>query len=176
MRRVVRVLDRLEEYLCAVILLFMSLLGFANVMVRYLTTFSLAFSEELLVNLFVWLSLLGIAIGVKRQAHLGVTVLTDLFPRSWQRVVLALAAVAGIVLFVIVLRQGWELTLIQRSWGARSYSLDLPMWWFSAGVPVGAAFVLIRLVQAIWRYGRDDRERTGEAALSTDVGEGAHGA
>lgn len=174
MRRVVRVLDRMEEYLCAVILLFMALLGFANVAVRYLTTFSLAFSEELLVNLFVWLSLLGIAIGVKRQAHLGVTVLTDLFPRSWQRVVLALAAVAGIVLFVIVLRQGWELTLIQRSWGARSYSLDLPMWWFSAGIPVGAAFVLIRLLQALWWSARHGLDETREAAAS--AGEGTHGA
>src|SRR5690606_6026046 len=158
------------------ILFFMALLGFANVMVRYLTTFSLAFSEELLVNLFVWLSLLGIAIGVKREAHLGVTVLTDLLPRSWQRIVLVFTAVAGIVLFVIVIRQGWELTLIQKSWGARSYSLDLPMWWFSAGVPVGAAVVLIRLLQASWRYGRDDQGRPGEGAMGADAGEGAHGA
>ncbi|WP_446697811.1 TRAP transporter small permease subunit [Acetomicrobium sp. S15 = DSM 107314] len=33
-----------------------------NVIVRYLTTFSFSFSEELLVNLFVWITMLGASI------------------------------------------------------------------------------------------------------------------
>ena len=45
------VLRDAEKIVCAVILLAMTLLGFANVVVRYLTNYSLAATEELLTLL-----------------------------------------------------------------------------------------------------------------------------
>ena len=57
-----KVLDKIEEYICAFLLFFMAALAFANVLVRYLTDGSLAFTEELIVNLFVWITVLGGAI------------------------------------------------------------------------------------------------------------------
>lgn len=44
-----------EEHFCVVLFLLMTLLGFVNVVVRYLTNYSLAATEELLTNGFLLL-------------------------------------------------------------------------------------------------------------------------
>ena len=54
-----------ERLICAVLFLGMTLLGFANVVVRYATNYSLASSEELLTNGFLLLTVFGAAIAVE---------------------------------------------------------------------------------------------------------------
>ena len=51
--------ERLEELLGAVLLAVMVSVAFANVIVRYCTNLSFSASEELTVNFFVWVVLLG---------------------------------------------------------------------------------------------------------------------
>lgn len=53
------VIDYFEEGLCALIFLAMTGLGFANILVRYLSSRSLASTEELLINGFLLLTVLG---------------------------------------------------------------------------------------------------------------------
>ncbi len=65
-------LNNIEEVVCVGLMGFMALLGFLNVITRYLG-FSLAYTEELLVAMMVWITLLGAAVGFKRGAHLGLT-------------------------------------------------------------------------------------------------------
>lgn len=145
-----KVLGNLEEVLCAIVLMFMAVLCFANVIVRYLTTYSLAFSEELLVNLFVWLTLLGAAIGFKRGSHLGVTLLTSRFPKSWRKGVVVFGALFSSGLFCLLAYQGYFMVSQQYQTGMTTYSMGLPMWWFSLAVPTGSVLVVIRIIQAAW--------------------------
>ena len=63
-----------EEVVCAAMMTFMTALGFVNVAARYLG-YSMAYTEELLVMLLVWLTMLGTAAGFKRNAHLSMTFL-----------------------------------------------------------------------------------------------------
>ena len=70
-----RLLRDFEKILCAAIFLAMTGIGFVNVVVRYLTNRSFAATEELLVNSFLLLTLLGAAIAARRGEHLAVTLL-----------------------------------------------------------------------------------------------------
>ena len=72
-----KILDKIEEYICAACTLVMTLLVFANVLSRYVLHMSLSFSDEITTNLFILLSMMGAAIATKRRAHLGLTILTD---------------------------------------------------------------------------------------------------
>lgn len=143
-----RFLDRFEEYLCGLLLLFMTILGFLNVAVRYFTPYSLSFSEELLVNFFVWISFLGGAIGIKRRSHVGVALLFDRLPRSLRAVVLLVGALGSAVLFILVIKYGWDLAMSQYRFRVSTYSMQLPLWIFSLGVPIGGLTLLARLIQA----------------------------
>ena len=72
-----RIFDKIEEILAAACLIVMTILTFANVVVRYLFSASFSFSEEITTYLFVLLSMLGTAIAAKRRAHLGLSIVTD---------------------------------------------------------------------------------------------------
>ncbi|MGI6605241.1 MAG: TRAP transporter small permease [Firmicutes bacterium] len=143
-----KVLDKIEEYLCAGMLSVMAALTFANVLVRYLTNASLAFTEELVVNLFVWVTMFGGAIAFRKGAHLGVSVLTNMFPTRLQKAVVILSAVCGVALFAILFKEGVGLVSQEYKNQMTTYSMGLPMWWFGLAVPTGALICLLRVVWA----------------------------
>ncbi|WP_324716128.1 TRAP transporter small permease [Carboxydochorda subterranea] len=158
-----RALDHLEEGVVAGLLGFMVILAFANVVVRYLTTSSLAFSEELLINLFVWLSLFGAAIAVRRKAHAAVTMLVDRLPAPFRPAVRVAAYGLSLLATGLMVMQGWALVSYQRAMGVETYSMSLPMWWFSLGIPVGGVVIAIRIVEAAWKELRDGAAHQGGA-------------
>ena len=75
-----------EKIICAALFLGMTLLGFANVVVRYGTNYSLAATEELLTNGFLILTVFGAAIAARRGEHLAVTLFYDSLPATIRRV------------------------------------------------------------------------------------------
>ena len=60
----------------------MTLVAFVNVVTRYFIRFALAFTEEIVVSLFVWLTLLGTAIAFRQGAHLGFSFIVDRTPKA----------------------------------------------------------------------------------------------
>ena len=144
-----RILDQFEQIICAVLLLLMTILGFANVVVRYGTNQSLAATEELLTGGFVLLTVFGAAIAARRGEHLAVELISDMLPPTARRVVVALSALLSVALLAASIWFCWQLVLNQMGNGMRSYALRLPLWWYSAALPLGFALVLIRYVQAM---------------------------
>jgi C4-dicarboxylate transporter DctQ subunit len=143
-----RYLDLFEEYLCAFLIALMATLAFANVIVRYLTDQSLAFTEELIINLFVLATLLGTSMAFKRGAHLGMTFIDTVLSPKALRWVAGLVAVCGIALFVVLFYYGVDMVIQEYESEMVTYSMALPMWWFGLSVPVGSFIVVIRVVQA----------------------------
>ncbi|MDP0927465.1 TRAP transporter small permease [Paracoccus onubensis] len=145
-----RILDQFEKIVCAALLLFMAILGFANVVVRYGTNKSLAATEELLTGGFVLLTVFGAAIAARRGEHLAVELISDMLPAPLRRVVIVIAALLSVVLLTASVWFCWQLVLNQMGNGMRSYALGLPLWWYSAALPLGFALVLFRYIQAVW--------------------------
>ena len=50
---------RFEDLLGSFILAVMAVIAFINVIVRYCTSFSFAWTEEITINFFVWITMLG---------------------------------------------------------------------------------------------------------------------
>ena len=100
--------DRIEETLIAGILGVMTLITFANVVMRYGFNHNILWALELTVFLFGWLVLLGASYAVKKGAHLGVDiVINTLAPRP--RRTMGLAAVAVCIAFSLLMVKGaWD--------------------------------------------------------------------
>lgn len=143
-----RYLDQFEEYLCAFLIALMATLAFANVIVRYLTDQSLAFTEELIINLFVLATLLGTSMAFKRGGHLGMTFIDSLLPPRALRWVTGLVAVCGVALFATLFYYGVDMVFQEYESQMVTYSMALPMWWFGLSVPLGSVLVVIRVIQA----------------------------
>ncbi|MGR3592338.1 MAG: TRAP transporter small permease [Limimaricola soesokkakensis] len=143
-----------EKIVCAAIFLAMTGLGFANVVVRYGTNYSLAATEELLTNGFLLLTVFGAAIAARRGEHLAVTLLADALPRPLARAVFVLALGLSLALLALSAWFSWQVLMNQIDNGMRSYGLGLPAWYYQAAVPFGFALVLLRTLQHALEVGR----------------------
>ncbi len=139
---------RLDHALAALLLAAMAVIAFANVLSRYLLHSSIAFTEEITVYLFVWLTVIGAGLAFERGAHLGMVSLVRRMPGPVQRALVGLGAGLGVALFMAV--NGWLIRSIYLEvtvFHARAGSLPVPLWVFYAGVPVLSLFV----ARGIWR-------------------------
>lgn len=131
------------DYLVAAILLFaMAAIAFINVVSRYFFHFSIASTEEITINMFVWMTVVGCGIAFERGGQLGVVTFFDFFPAKMQKVVIVASAFLSALLFALVdffMLQAIhdELTIFH----ATSASLSIPVWIYYAGVPFLSIFV-----------------------------------
>ena len=136
-----------ERLICAVLFLGMTLLGFANVVVRYATNYSLASSEELLTNGFLLLTVFGAAIAARHGQHLAVTAVVTMLPRRLARGVIV---IAGLLSVGLLLGSAWLAWMSLRTLyanGLTSYALGIPAWYYQAAVPFAFLLIALRFVQ-----------------------------
>jgi TRAP-type C4-dicarboxylate transport system permease small subunit len=153
------ILREAEKIICAVLFLAMTFLGFANVVVRYGTNYSLAVTEELLTNGFLLLTVFGAAVAARRGDHLAVTLVHDMLPPALQRVIFLISLLLSLGLLAMSAWFSWQSVINMIDSGIRSYGLGLPAWYYQIGVPFGFALVLIRYLQHaidVMRGGVDD--------------------
>ncbi len=153
-----------EKIICAIIFFAMTVLGFANVVVRYASNYSLAASEELLTNGFLLLTIFGAAIAARTGDHLAVTLIYELVPRPIRKVMLIVASALSVLLLAASAWFTWELLTNQISSGMRSYALQIPAWYYSVGLPFAFALVVVRYLQrAVDEWRELDGEVTHDA-------------
>lgn len=106
--RLGRIVNTLEETAIALLLGLMTLVTFANVVLRYGFNASLIWGLEVTLILFAWLVMFGISYGFKVTAHLGVDAVTSLFPPAGQKVLALLAAACCIAYSLLLLKGAWD--------------------------------------------------------------------
>jgi len=140
--------DNLEEYAILVLLPLMTLIVLAATLGRYTMWYSMFWGEEAARYCMVFLGYFGIALAMKRRAHIGVTAVTDMVrSKTGKKAVLALQSV--LILCFCAIISYFVLTLIakQASIGQTSPSINMPMWIPYAAVPTGMVLLAIRTCQ-----------------------------
>lgn len=143
-----RVFNNFEEYFMAISLTIMVMINFGNVLSRYFIHASWSFTEELLVILFVWNTMLATAVAFKHGAHLGLSVITDLLPEKFQKYVVIFGAVLTVGLMLLLARYGLGMVANQIKFNVRTPSMDLPEWVASISITVGALVIILRVIEA----------------------------
>jgi TRAP-type C4-dicarboxylate transport system permease small subunit len=116
---------------------------------------SLSWSEEITVNLFVWVVMLGTAIAFKKGSHLGMEFIYERFPDRIKKALFLLSAILSIAFFVVL---GWlgaievkdeiDLCVITES-------LAIPVWYYTIAIPVFSVLVVFRILQNVVKSLRD---------------------
>jgi len=147
--------DHFEEILGSILVAVMVTISFVNVITRYFIRMSLSWSEEITVNLFVWVVMLGTAIAFKKGSHLGMEFIYERFPYRIKKVLFLLSAILSIAFFVVL---GWlgaievkdeiDLCVITES-------LAIPVWYYTIAIPVFSVLVIFRILQNVVTSLRD---------------------
>ena len=135
---------RIDHWIVAILLFAMASIAFINVLSRYLFHFSFAATEEITINLFVWMTVIGTGIAFERGGQLGMVTFYNILPMRFKKNVVVISAVLGAALFLLVdiyLIQAiyFELTIFQ----ATSAGLGIPVWIYYIGVPIFSVFVFM---------------------------------
>ena len=148
---------RVEEVLAAASMAIVCLITFVNVVVRYLTDASFAFTEEVSVFLLVVLTLVGASAAFARNRNIRVTFFSDRLPRDGRRALEVLILLLAVVLFAFVTWTGARLTLDDWRWDTTSPGIGVPQWWYSVWLPILALAIVLRLLGRLVREVRSWR-------------------
>jgi TRAP-type C4-dicarboxylate transport system permease small subunit len=133
---------RVEHWIVAVFLFTMASIAFVNILSRYLFHFSFASTEEITINLFVWVTVIGSGLAFERGGQLGMITLYNLFPQRFKRFVIVFSAALSAALFLLV-----DIYMVQAIYeeltlfNATSAALGIPVWIYYIGVPIFSVFV-----------------------------------
>ncbi|WP_207100232.1 TRAP transporter small permease [Paracoccus shandongensis] len=141
--------EHFEEAAIVLLMAAMSLLIGLQIFMRYVMGASLSWSEELARYFFIWATYLGIALAVQRDAHIRVTMLTDLLPAGGRAAARILAHLIFAAFALYVMYQGWFMVEKTFRFGQKSASLGIPMGVVYLAPLTGFALTVLRLVQRI---------------------------
>jgi len=121
----------------------------ANVVVRYLSDESIAWTEELSVFLLVLTTMAGTAAAALRDNHIRIEFFLERgTPARRRRLVLFGAAITAVFFLALALltgRMAWD----DFRYAEISMGLGVPRWWYTAWVPAFSLVIAFRVVQVI---------------------------
>ena len=135
-------------------------LVFGNVITRKLPALGirLAFTEELVIALFVLISLLASALCCRDNSHISLALLSQHVGDGAKKTLkLATTAVCAIYCALLT-HQGYIYMMAQLEGGVRTYVLHWPEWIFCSFVPICGICMILHLIEACLDFGSDEKE------------------
>jgi C4-dicarboxylate transporter, DctQ subunit len=164
-----KILDRLEEVLIAVLMGAATLLVFVAVLHRYaagwpipgvqdwLLSLNLSWAQELCIYMFIWMAKFGAAYGVRTGIHVGVDVLINSLPNRTRRTYVLFGLLAGALFTIVVGTLGAHYVWAIGHTDQVSADLEAPLWIVYLCIPLGSYLMCFRFLQVAWSF-----HKTGE--------------
>ena len=140
-----------ESWLGILALTGITLISLANVVVRYTTDVSFAFTEEFSVFLMVILAFAGAAVAARNNEHIRITLLEEKLGSTGRRILYSLQWLGAMLVLGLITWYGGELTYEEYSWESLSPGLGYPTWIYLIWLPILSLAVMLRTTQNWWQ-------------------------
>ncbi len=142
---------RIEESILSLLLVGMTLLVFAEVVMRFGFNSGIHWAQEVTLLMSAWFVLFGASYGVKVGCHIGVDVFVKMLPSGTHRVVTIIALLLCLFYCGLFLYGSWiylgKLHLI----GIELEDLPVPKWIPTSILFIGFSLLALRLLQLLWK-------------------------
>ena len=129
------------EYGAILMMAGITLLLLVNVFLRYLFSRPISWAEEISVLLFVWVVLLGAGLVQKKDEHVAISYVFDLFPTKWKSRTLVFGNLCICAVLIVHLLSGINLLKLQLK--ASMISVNMSSGFFALAILVGMAAMLL---------------------------------
>jgi TRAP-type transport system small permease protein len=143
---------KLEEALAAGAMALLCIITMANVVVRYLTNISFAFTEEISVWLMVVMTLVGAAGAFVKGHHISINFFVDRLTPATRRVVQLLGLLASTTMFTTLAVFGTRMAYEDFRYEVTSPALGVPQWLYTVWLPVLSLLIVVRLIQLVFVF------------------------
>ena len=145
-----RVVNEFEETAIAVILGIMTVITFVNVVLRYGFNYTLAWSEELVREVIIYTTFIGLAVAIKNGQMIKIDALVQLVPKL--KIPLSyFSNLVTIIFAVMMLYFGWKMAALQVATHQKTIILEIPLVYLYAILPLMGATMLIRTIQVLYK-------------------------
>lgn len=147
--KVKKLFDKIEKGIMialSIMFLVMVVAIFLQVIMRYVFNDANAWSEELARYTFVWLTLLGGAVAVRKGTHMKVDYFINLMPKKLVNVFNVFTNAVLILFFLVIIKYGFDLVAI--TFKQKSAGLGIPMAFPYLALPVGAILMLMFTIES----------------------------
>lgn len=143
---------RVERAVMAMAMGLLCCITMANVVVRYLTNISFAFTEEISIALMVVMTLVGAAHAFVDNRHIAITYFVDLGGPAVRRAARTLSLLAGLSMFGLLAVLGARMAWDDFRFEVTSPALGIPQWIYTVWLPLLSFLILFRLAGALRRH------------------------
>lgn len=141
--------SRPESWLAIVALAGICIISLGNVLVRYFTDASFAFTEEFSVFFLVVLTFAGAAMAARSNEHIRITVLEDKLPLAGKRVLYVLQWLGSLLVLGLTVYYGSILALEEYEWESQSPG-GYPTWIYLMWLPILCLCIAWRTTQNLY--------------------------
>jgi TRAP-type C4-dicarboxylate transport system permease small subunit len=146
-----------EKYLMAInqaalmgLLAAMAIIIFANVVLRYSTSQSIEWAEEVARYMMVWMTFLGAGPVLRYGGHIAVENLQDALPPAMAKALRLLIALMLTGFFIFIIYAG--LTYVERAQYQMTPTTQVSMAWVYGAMPVGGLLLLAHWLLVVRDY------------------------
>lgn len=144
----------IEDGLTVLVMAALALITFANVIVRYFTDQSFAWTEEISIFLMIVLTLVAGSASVARNRQIRIEYFADSGPDSHQRALARFGSLMVMALFgliaVLSVRMVWD----DIKFNETSPGIGVPRWWYTIWLPILSVAIALRALGLFIRRGR----------------------
>ena len=146
-KKLMNALAAVEKVVLVVTTLLILVLTVGNVFSRKVIHRSWSFTEELVVAVFVLITLLAAALSCREGGLVNLTLVTDRLPKKLKKPSVILITVLSIIFSVILFKYGMDKVITQLENGKRTFVLNWPEWIFWSFVPIGAGCMILHIIE-----------------------------
>ena len=136
-----------EKVVMSVLLVFVTVITFANVVVRKLSDSQFAWTEELVINLFVLLIMLGCGLCARDGSLISLSLVFDRLKVGGKKVFVTIITVVNTAFWILLFKTGLDKVITQMANGKHTFSLGWPEWVFSIFLPIGCVFLILHTIE-----------------------------
>lgn len=141
------IFDNIESYICRSLLASFVILLFAQILSREVFGFSIAWSEELSVYLFVWFVFFGASHAAKLSAHNRITFQYKILPGKLPVILEALSDLVWVVFNAYFVYLSYDFVFNKMNLFWKSQTLGIPMKYIYLVLPLAFSLMTIRIIQ-----------------------------
>lgn len=146
-KKIMNAVAAVEKFILVVSTLLILILTVGNVFSRKVIHRSWSFTEELVVAVFVLVTLMAAALACREGELVNLSLVTDRLPEKMKKPSVILSTILCVIFTSILFRFGMDKVLTQLANGKRTFVLNWPEWIFWSFVPIGSGCMILHFIE-----------------------------
>lgn len=140
-------ITKVEIVILCVISVVVTAITFANVLSRFVFHASFSWSEELVINVFILMIMLGVGLCHQDGGMITLSLVFDNVGIKGRKIMVVIDTIVNLAFYVLIIKTGFDKVASQIATGKETFSLGWPEWIFTILLPIGAILAALHVIE-----------------------------